>query len=75
MIKDTDITLNDLVTIGNWAKSCETKEQLDIVDKTFKDYCKNNKFWKHRADEVLFNQGVVAGIILTLYKIRFGSVE
>lgn len=75
MIKDTDITLNDLEIIGNWAKSCETKEQLNIVDKAFNDYCNRYKFWKYRADEILYNQGVVAGIILSIYQIRFGSVE
>jgi len=72
-LKDTDETIADLVIIGNWAKSCKSQEQLDTVDGFFERYLQKYKFPKYRSDEVIYNSGIVAGIILTLNKTRFGK--
>tara|TARA_R110000772_G_scaffold17348_3_gene48471 strand:+ start:1508 stop:1741 length:234 start_codon:yes stop_codon:yes gene_type:complete len=72
-LKDTDETIGDLVIIGNWAKSCKTIVQLLTVNNFLINYSANHSFPKYRSDEVLFNQGVVSGIILTLIKTRFGK--
>lgn len=66
-------TIQELEIIGNWAKSCETRDQLERV-KLFLDRKVNKKsfnFPKHRSREAYMSLGIVEGIILTLFKTKF----
>ncbi len=72
-LKTNKETISEMVVIGNWAKSCKTKEQLDTVSTFFEKYLNKYSFFKYGADKVLLNQGMVLGIILTLSKTRFGK--
>lgn len=67
--------IKELVIIGNWAKSCKTKEQLDTVrkylDKKIKS--KDFKFPEKDTAKANYSLGIVDGIILTLSKTRFGE--
>jgi len=67
--------IDELITIGNWAKSCKTKEQLMLVKRFLdkKATSPHTKFPKHLAVKVHYNLGIVDGIILTLSKTRFGE--
>ena len=74
-IKSNDECVDDLVVIGNWAKSCMTREQLTTVEKFLEKYVDKYSYCKFGADRVLFNQGMVFGIILTIKKLRFGKTK
>lgn len=69
-MKSNDI-INELVIIGNWAKSCKTKEQLEVVNK-FLDKKMYSYPKKHIGLEVSFHMGIVSGIILSLKKLKYG---
>ena len=63
--------VNDLVIIGNWAKSCKTKEQLEVVDNFLKKKISSYPK-KHIGLDVSFHMGIVFGIILSLKKLKYG---
>jgi hypothetical protein len=65
--------INELVTIGNWAKSCKTLEQLDIVTNFFHDKCEvYNKHFNVNL-EIMLHIGIVTGILLSIRKLRFSK--
>lgn len=67
--------IDNLVTIGNWAKSCKTKEQLQNVDKFFHNHMSNikpfNKWEMGKSHRVMFHCGIVSGMLLSIKKLKF----
>jgi hypothetical protein len=70
---EEEIMILELIIIGNWAKTCKTKEQLDVVENFLNK--KSSIMFKDKnfGSAACFNLGVVCGIILSLNKIKFSS--
>lgn len=67
----TQKLLDNLVIIGNWAKSCKTLDQLDLVSEFIARNYLTWKYSKQDTEIVSYNLGMVDGIILTLTKTKF----
>jgi len=67
--------VEELTTIGNWAKSCKTREQLMLVDKFLNKKVATSYFKFPSMDSSIchLHLGVVDGIILTLAKTKFAQ--
>lgn len=74
--KRTKRFLDDLIIIGNWAKSCETKEQFENVKKFLTNKIniyKSCKTWE--AEKALYNLGFIDGMFLAIEKLKFKNYE
>jgi hypothetical protein len=71
--KQGNHVVKELVIIGNWAKTCKTIEQLETVEKFLDKKVNSSVWWYPSIDKEVchFHLGVVKGMILTLFKIRF----
>ena len=68
--EETQKLLQDLVTIGNWAKSCTTKEQLESTKKFLNKRLLDTSCTREEYGKVMYNIGLVDGIILSIEKIK-----
>lgn len=64
--KTGDKIIKEIVTIGDWMKSCRNQEQLDAVN----DFLNSKKWVIPSIDSAIisFHLGVVRGISLTIEK-------
>ena len=68
--------LKELVIIGDWAKSCKTREQLLTVKNYLDNKVKSpyTRFPTKMTHKAYYHLGIVDGIILTLLKTRFKTI-
>lgn len=61
-----------LITIGNWARSCKTLEQLNNVKTFLTKRVKTTKEFSTKDTITLnYHLGIVDGIILSLKEVKF----
>lgn len=65
---DVEQEVDNLATIGNWAKSCTTIEQLIVVDKFLDKHCTRMRWRSTELSVLHYHLGIVDGIILSLKK-------
>lgn len=64
--------IESMVTIGKWAKSCETKEQIDNVENFLNKFLENTKkpIYKDENELCHVHWGIVQGIILSVRNLK-----
>tara|TARA_R110000851_G_scaffold85491_1_gene185921 strand:- start:62 stop:301 length:240 start_codon:yes stop_codon:yes gene_type:complete len=72
-----DAEIKKLSTIGNWAKSCETPEQLKTVEKFMRVHMSNIEpfMFSRESHEVMYHCGIVDGIILSIGKLKIKNAK
>ena len=69
--KKTEKVINELVEVGNLAKQCKTKEELEGVKEIFNSKIDTLTFSKQDIKSAYFHLGIVEGIILSIEKLKF----
>jgi hypothetical protein len=73
----SDNEIKKLSIIGNWAKSCETSEQLNSVENFMNSHVNNIKpfMFPKESHRVMYHCGIIDGIILTVGKLKFKNAR
>lgn len=78
-MKRVDKEIKKLAVIGNWAKSCKTSEQLEIVSNFMNRHVMTiqpfNRWEVKEFGRVMYHLGIVDGIILSIKKLKFKNAE
>ena len=73
--KQTNDFIKTMKTISKWAKSCETKEQLNNVEKFLDNFVSKTKkpVLQYENETCHIHWGIVLGIIFTVKKFKINN--